>query len=681
MSTLENVTDTAVWGSLLGSIALGTFITVQASTDPARRSRFGFFALVTALSAVVDFLHGRFSPATYEALRLSVWSFYGASVVWMYGHSTGRFGLTALAPATLGFAVWLRNPDLAMNVALPISLLIAAAAHAYRFHQRQGYSSAVLAAHSVAMALVCSVYYLVAATGSTQVITIGYSHWAFLNVLSVVFGWIHLPRELRGLAPVRVERMHAQVFFAAVLVSELAVIAGMLLLFSWPPTLYLVGNLGLAAATALLYFHHRHRLVIYTDNVTALLEERTSDLRVAQQELSRQNEVQAQRLKEQEHELQSRAAVIERQRRLELAAQTAGQAAHDIQNILSPMLMGLADLTSAAEQGIPAVAATQQIRGRVEDLLELNGQLLALSRRGRLENNPVRLSELLDELQARFPRCNITVTHGEPAWVAGSWAQLTRAVSNLVSNALEAAGREGLVTMSSGIVQIEETRRCHLGFITPGPWARLEIGDNGPGIPPALLDQIFEPFFSSKTAGERSGSGLGLSIVAAVVDDHKGVVDLESRPGQTRFTLYFPLIPGPGSDEGQDLMSGDETLLVTDDDSAMRDWYGRILAEAGYTVLMAASGQEAIHQLQAGPVDAMLLDLKMPQMTGYETFFGAMHVHPGIKAIVHSSYIADDDAQRLRTLGIDEMLQKPASRRDVLLALRRVLGPRQRSAD
>ena len=679
MSSLENVTDTAVWGSLLGSIALGTFITVQAITDPARRWRFGFFALVTALSALVDFLHGRFSPEVYEALRVSVWSFYGASVVLLHGHSARAFVATALAPAVLGFATWFRSPELAMNVALPLTLTIAAVTHARKYHLRQGYSSVVLAAHSTAMAMTCALYYLVVATGDIRVITLGYGHWALLNVLAVIFGWIHLPRELRGLAPVRVERTHARAMFAATAGGELLVIAGLLLAFTWPPTLYLIGNLVMVSATALLYFHHRHRLVIYTDNVTALLEERTADLRAAQGELARQNEVQAERLKEQEHELQAKAAVIERQRRLELAAQTAGQAAHDIQNILSPMLMGLADLTHAAESGGTAVAATQLIRRRVEDLLELNGQLLALSRRGRLENNPIRLSELVDELQVRFPGGNLTVEHGDVAWVAGSWAQLTRAVSNLVSNALEAAGSSGVVTMTSGLVEITQTRRCHLGFIGPGRYGRLEVSDNGPGIPDTVLDQIFEPFFSSKRAGERSGSGLGLSIVAAVVDDHKGVLDLESRPGRTCFSVYLPVITAPGVEEGDDLLYGDETLLVTDDDSAMRDWYGRILSDAGYSVLMAASGQEAIHQLQAGPVDALLLDVKMPQMTGYETFFAAMHVHPGIKAIVHSSYIADEDAQRLRTLGIEEMLQKPASRRDVLLALRRVLGPRVRA--
>lgn len=676
MSTLENVTDTAVWGSLLGSIALGTFITIQAITDPARRSRFGFFALVTAVSAVVDFMHGRFTTVTYEALRVGVWSFYGASVVWLHGHSTRTFGLAAALPAVLGFATWLWNPDLAMNVALPITLLIAAVAHAGQFYHRRGYSSAVLAAHSVAMAMLCSVYYLVVATGDSRVIVIGYAHWAFLNVLAVIFGWIHLPRELRGLAPVRVERQQAIWFAVAVLLSELAAIAGMLLVFTWPPTLFLIANVAAAAATALLYFNHRHRLVIYTDNVTALLEERTADLRAAQRELARQNEVQAERLKEQEQELQSKAAVIERQRRTELAAQTAGQAAHDIQNILSPMLMGLADLTHAAETGRSAAAATDMIRRRVEDLLELNGQLLALSRRGRLEANPVRLSELVDELRLRFPGQNLTAKHGEPAWISGSWAQMTRAVSNLVSNGLEAAGPHGSVSISTGIAEISQTRRCHLGFITPGRWSRLEVCDDGPGIPDTLMDQIFEPYFSSKKTGERSGSGLGLTIVAAVVDDHKGVVDLESRPGRTSFTIYVPAITPPSEATADEALCGDETVLVTDDDSAMRDWYARILSESGYTVLTAASGHEAIHQLQAGPVDALILDLKMPQMTGYETFFGAMHVHPGIRAIVHSSYIADDDAQRLSALGIDEMLQKPASRRDILLALRRVLASR-----
>ena len=676
MSSIENVTDTAVWGSLVGSTVLFAFITVQAITDPARRSRFGFFALVTAVSASVDFLHGYLSPAHYELLRVSVWSFYGAAVVWLHGHSTRAFAASAAVPLLLGYVMWSRNPGLAMTVALPLTLVVATITHALQFRIAAGYSSAVLASHSAAMAFTCCLYPLCIGTGDIRVITIGYAHWAFLNVLAVVFGWIHLPRELRGLAPVRMERHHARALFAAVMLSEVAINAGLLFAFSWPPVVYLVGNVALAAVTAVAYFHHRHRLVIYTDNIAGLLEERTADLQAAQSELARQNEVQAEKLAAQEMELSSKAEVIERQRRLELAAQTAGQAAHDIQNILSPLLGALSEMSRLVESGGPGAQATALIRKRVEDLLELNGQLLALSRRGRLERNPVRLADLADELKIRFPGAQLTVSRSADAWISGSWAQLSRAALNLISNGLEAAGPGGHVMLTSGIVDVDQARPCHLGYLSAGRHAMLQVTDDGPGIEGQHLDHIFEPFFSLKRAGERSGSGLGLSIVAAVVDDHRGVVDLQSRPGRTVFTLYFPVIEAPGVEAAEDLLCGNATVLVTEDDTSMLDWYARLVEEAGYTVLRASSGQEAIHHLQAGPVDAMLLDLKMPQMTGYETFFGAMHLCPGIRAVVHSSYVADEDANRLRALGIQEMLQKPASRRDILLALKRVLADR-----
>jgi two-component system, cell cycle sensor histidine kinase and response regulator CckA len=211
----------------------------------------------------------------------------------------------------------------------------------------------------------------------------------------------------------------------------------------------------------------------------------------------------------------------------------------------------------------------------------------------------------------------------------------------------------------------------------------LQVSDSGPGIPAEYHEKIFEPFFSLKKGSDRSGSGLGLAIVTAVVDDHRGVLDLETGPAGTMFTLYLPAHDAPAAaSEPKPLyelvteVEGDVTVLVVDDDAAARAWCAKILEEAGYHVVTADDGADAIRLMQMEQVDALLLDLKMPHLSGFDTFFGALHLQPGVRAIVHSSYVSDADSLRLRQHGVSAVLTKPAGRREILGALRDAFADR-----
>lgn len=669
---MDNVTSTAVWGSLLSSTFLGVFMGVQAFTDPARSWRYLLFAASCWMIAGLDFLHPQITPAMYEFCRLLAWSFYGASVVLLRGEAILPGVLAAIVPAVAGLVAWgAGHSELSTSIGLSLSLGIAAFSHALAFFATHGYASAVLAAHTAAMALTCSLYHAAVSTGDVRVITVGYIHWVFLTSLAVFFGWIHLPRELRGSAPVRVDPSHGKLFFVAVILAEVTVIAGMLRFFSWPPVIYLAGNLSLLVVTILLFFHHRHRLVIHTDNVETLLEERTTSLRETQDELSRLNDRQAQKLAAQEVELKSKSEVIARQRRLELAAQTAGQAAHDIQNLLSPMFRHLEELLSAGDLPARVTHAARRMHRQAEELLELNTQLLALSRRGRMDPVPVDLAELVEDLLSRYPAGSIAVECASSLWVAGSASQLTRGLTNLVNNALEAqGGRLVSVRLRVGTLVVETARRCHLGFLMPGHHASISVEDSGPGVPEEIREQIFEPFFSSKRGTDRSGSGLGLAIVTAVVDDHRGVLDMETGPQGTRFTLFLPTITSPAESHELEGVSTDLTVLVADDDAAISIWMDRVLSAAGYRVILASDGLEAVQRLQQSAADLMVLDLKMPRLTGFETFFTAIHINPAVRAVVHTSFVAPDESARLQAMGVSAILQKPATRRELLGALR-----------
>lgn len=679
MNVLSNVTSLAVLGSLGSMLFLGTFMGVQAVLDAARRRRFALFAAVCGAIATLDLLHSRLPVEDYERMRMLAWHWYAASLLWLLGWRWHWAMLAAVALPSVGNLLWVSGfQELATTLTFPVALGVVAVAHGRIYLRTRGYASCVLTAYSAAMALLCGAYYAVVKTADTRVIGLGYVHWGFLSVLAVLFGWIHLPRELKGRSPVTIPLAQGGLFIALIVAAELGVMAGLLSFFDWPPVVYLLATLLMCSATLALYFHHRHRLVIYADNVTVLLDERTASLRKAREELSAQNEIQGRKLEEQAREINAKALIIDRQRRLELAAQTAGQAAHDIQNLISPMLAHVDQLDQ--ETSPNAQRAARKIRAQLEHLLELNAQMLALSRRGRRDLHPLCLNELLADLADRFPGKRLVIEGRAPVWIEGAWSQLSRALANLVTNALEAMPEGGGVTVRCGVTENAETRRCHLGFLAPGRHAFVEVEDAGSGIPENIREQIFEPFFSTKEGRHRSGSGLGLSIVTAVVDDHRGVLDLRTSLSGTCFTLFFPVMASPMEPPDPARLCGKETVLVIDDDNEIREKWTRILEEAGYRALAAGDGLEALKVLQDRSVDLMLLDLKMPRMGGFETFLSALHIRPGIQGIVHSSFVSPEEANRLKSLGIFDLLPKDAGRLEVLRAVRQALDSRSSSA-
>lgn len=670
---LKNVTGLAIWGSLAATAVLGCFLAAQAAADRERRGRFAAFAAVMAGLAALDLFRilGLLEPGPYEIGRVLWAGAYAGAVLGLFGHPGRRATSVAIGLPALGLAVFFGGaPDLATTVAIPIAYGITAWAHAREYARSRGYASALLAALATSVALMCALYYALMATRDPLAMVLGYLHYAVTSIVAVLLGWVHLPRELRGQAPVRMEPARARILFAAVVGLELLLQGGLFVQRKPFPLLFIAAGVAQLAAVLTAYFHHRHLLVIHAANVSQLLEERTADLNAARAELARQNELLAERLAEQERDLRAKRELIERQRRLELAAQTAGQVAHDIQNLISPVLTRLEAADGAGSMD-ELREVTHVARRRVNEVLELNTQLLALSRRGRAELLPVPLADLIKEVADRFRGRELLVeTDGAP-WVRGSWAQLARAVSNLVSNAFE-SGRDGAVRLRTATVDVPGARRARLGVLSPGPHALIEVADRGRGIPEEDLDRVFEPFFSSKAGPRSSGSGLGLSIVAAVVDDHQGALDLETGPEGTRFTLWFPAI-----EPALDGLSCSATVLVVDDDSAALRDYQDFLPRFGWTVIAAADGAEALRVLQARDVDALLVDVKMPRMDGLKTVFGALHVRPGLRAVVHTAHVTEEQERELRALGVSTLLRKPAGQPAILRALREAAEERK----
>jgi signal transduction histidine kinase/ActR/RegA family two-component response regulator len=680
--SLRSVLAFGVWGSISAAVVLGAYLLVQAVTDPPRRRRFLLFAGVMGYLALLDFIHSatNFNHLTYEWLRLLWMVAYAGSVLYLLDVPVKIIAAAAIGLLVIGFGSYYGiNPLMATTIMFPVGYGVVSLAHARCYMKSRGYGSAILSAYSAALALCCASYYKIVSVGNPRALILGYGQYAEACFMVVLFGWVHLPRELRGRSPVRTPLPLAAGLFLSVLGAQAAVGISLFRLPEGVPALLLGAIAFQIAATLVVYFHRRHQLVIHADNIGLLLEERTSALRKAQEELAKRNAIQAELLTEQDKDLRIKAEVIERQRRLELAAQTAGQAAHDIQNAISPVLARLDEL-ERSPAGPQVQDSVQRMRQQVRRLLDLNGQMLSLSRRGRGEFHPVRLRELIAEAKDAFPGQPVRIEAGEDVWIDGSWSQLFRAVSNLIANGLEAkTGGAASVTVRYGGSAVQEPRRCHLGFLKPGRYSWIQVEDDGQGIAPEIVDKVFEPFFSSKNGRQKSGSGLGLTIVSAVVDDHRGVLDLETRPGRTCFTLHFPAIAAPDAVVDEAALSGTATVLVIDDDKAVRESTSALLENAGYSVLAAGDGPQAIRVLQFHEIEVALLDLNLPGMTGLETFLGALHLRPGLRVITHSSYRTSEDCEKLQAAGVSEFLQKPAGRVQILQAMHRVLKDRNGS--
>jgi CheY-like chemotaxis protein len=213
----------------------------------------------------------------------------------------------------------------------------------------------------------------------------------------------------------------------------------------------------------------------------------------------------------------------------------------------------------------------------------------------------------------------------------------------------------------------------------PGPYALLTVSDTGVGFDQETKQHIFEPFFTTKEVGR--GTGLGLAVVYGIVQQHDGLITAYSEPGRgTTFSIYLPLLTDTQQEsaaavEDAALDRGSETILLAEDDVLVRGLVANVLAEAGYTVIEAVDGGDAVQKFRERPdaVDLLLFDLIMPRMSGKEAYDEIARERPGIRVIFASRY-APDLARQQASFGDGiHLVRKPVAPRELLRAVRRAL--------
>lgn len=344
--------------------------------------------------------------------------------------------------------------------------------------------------------------------------------------------------------------------------------------------------------------------------------------------------------------------------KMQAIGQLAGGVAHDFNNLLQAILGNCDLLMMRHPVGDPSFAELNEVRQNSVRAAALVRQLLAFSRQQALQPKVILLSETVTDLSLLLrrlvgERISVQVEHGTDLWpVHADEGQLANAIINLVVNSRDAMPPEG------GTVRIRTANITHdhpqvlvTGQMRSGDYVLIEISDTGCGIPKENLEKVFEPFFTTKPVGH--GTGLGLSTVYGVVKQTGGFINVTSEPGAgTVFSIYLPRHLGPvvadnSADELEKLstrdITGQETILLVEDDEAVRSFAARALKMRGYTVLEAATGEAALEVIQGhpAPIQLLITDVVMPNMDGPTLVRNVVRQQPGIRVIYMSGYAED----------------------------------------
>lgn len=374
--------------------------------------------------------------------------------------------------------------------------------------------------------------------------------------------------------------------------------------------------------------------------------------------------------------------------KMQAVGQLAGGIAHDFNNLLTAML-GFCDLL--LQRYIPSDPSyndVMQIKQNATRAANLVRQLLAFSRQQTLQPKVTHITDVLAELTALLRRLigagiDLQMAHGRDLWpVKVDASQLEQVIINLVVNARDAMGQEGKLIIRTSNFHSPKVVRLGHEMMPKGDYVLVEVQDTGHGITPENMERIFEPFFSTKEIG--AGTGLGLSTVYGIVKQTGGFVAVESattKPTGTTFKIYIPRFEGEEINDAPKLevvptdLTGGGTILLVEDEDAVRLFSARALREKGYHVIEAPSGDAALEIVQKGQeFDLLVTDVVMPKMDGPTLAKRLKDLNPELKTIFISGYTEDTFRKNLGHDAKIHFLAKPFSLKDLAAKVKDVLS-------
>jgi two-component system, cell cycle sensor histidine kinase and response regulator CckA len=374
----------------------------------------------------------------------------------------------------------------------------------------------------------------------------------------------------------------------------------------------------------------------------------------------------------------------QRSQKMEFMGLVAGGVAHDLNNVLSGimsypelLLLELAEDSKLRKPIMTMHKSGQRAAAIVEDLLTI-ARGVATAKEPMHVNALV--NEYLDSPEYRklrqFHPFVALHTHVDPDLfnILGSYMHIRKVVMNLVSNAAEAIDGMGNITVSTMNCYVDKPIKGY-DDVKIGEYVVLSVSDDGPGISAEDIERIFEPFFTKKVMG-RSGTGLGLSVVWNVVEDHHGYIDVKSSEKGTTFKVYLPITRDLLPDKKltrtiSEYKGTNETILVVDDMESQRELFCKMLDNLGYRPQAVSNGEAAVDYVKTKSVDLVLLDMIMdPGINGLETFKRILEIHPNQKAIIVSGFAETNDVKEAQRLGAGRYIKKPFSIEKIGMAIR-----------
>ncbi len=346
---------------------------------------------------------------------------------------------------------------------------------------------------------------------------------------------------------------------------------------------------------------------------------------------------------------------VAQSQRVESIGRLAGGVAHDFNNLLTAIFGGVAAARDALPPAHPARADLDDIQAAADRAAGLTHRLLAFARQQVVQPTVFDLNELTASLAQMLRRLIgenlefVTVLGAQPAPVLAERGQLEQVLVNLVVNARDAMPEGGRVVVETGRLSLRATTMFEGERVAPGEYVTLTVRDTGVGVPESIRPHLFEPFFTTKAPGH--GTGLGLATCHGIVHQHRGAIWCASTPGQgTAFTFCLPLasgepVPVALPEPATRAAAGHETILLVEDEDAVRTIGVRILRSAGYHVIEAADGEEAWSLLTRGEPEVQLVvtDLVMPRLGGLQLADRLSASRPGLPIVFTSGYSADLD--------------------------------------
>jgi two-component system cell cycle sensor histidine kinase/response regulator CckA len=378
--------------------------------------------------------------------------------------------------------------------------------------------------------------------------------------------------------------------------------------------------------------------------------------------------------------------------KLEALGTLAGGIAHDLNNVLTPIMGGAQLSLLKLDAAHPIYDNLKTIEAGAQKAAELIHQILAFSRKQVIATQPLNLTRLITDFSGMLRRLirediQLTFALDDRLWIIeADRNQMEQILINLVINAMDAVAESGQISIHTANQAVSQQTLLPTGSrLLPGRYVVLSVSDNGIGMEPATMARIFDPFFTTKEEGR--GTGLGLSTIYGIVKQHGGEIRVESTPGKgTRFDIFFRRSRGSvaacATDDPRIVDGGRETILLVEDNEDVRDMARACLKHYGYRVIEAANGTEALRIFKEleGRIDLLFTDVVMPTMGGQSLAESIRAQNPELPVLFMSGHPFDINTKKLAAMDGNDFIQKPFKPPDMAQKIRSMLDKANRHA-